>query len=278
LTSNVETVDDASRPADPSCLDPACVSHAPLSQFVPGRLSRRLLLQAGALSVPGLLASGSEAKADVVLEGPGFGRAKQCLLLFMWGGPSQLETFDPKPDAPAEIRGEFQRIATNVPGIEFSQYFQRLSKHADKVALIRSMTHDDPAHLSSAHTTLTGHLPPVNKSDDEPPSERDMPHVGAVISQMRPAAGALPSAVSMPWQVFHPSAPGGRAPGQHGGWLGRQYDPLLVTGDPASFGWHVPALALIDGQSPSRLRGRRELLETLAQQRDALDAVSARFR
>ena len=241
------------------------------SPFLP---RRNMLLQAGALGVAGLslptllqAASGSPGETPTALNG--FGRAKQCILLFMWGGPSQLDTFDPKPSAPTTIRGPFKPIATNVAGIELSELFPQLAQQADKLAVIRSLNHDDPAHLSSGHTILTGHLPPVNFSDNEPPSERDTPHIGSVMSKLRPSTTAIPSFVTMPWLAFHPSAPGGNAPGQHGGWLGRQYDPLHVMGDPNAAGWKVPALALIDGQSPDRLQHRRELLQSLDQQRRA---------
>lgn len=159
----------------------------------------------------------------------------------MWGGPSQLDTFDPKPNAPDAIRGPFKPIATNVPGIDFSENFRMLSQRADKLAVIRSLGHDDPPHLSSGHTVLTGHLPPVNKSDAAPPSDRDTPHIGCVMSKLRPSTGALPSFVTLPWLAYHPAAPGGQAPGQHSGWLGRQYDPLLISGDPNTPGWQVPS-------------------------------------
>ena len=241
------------------------------SAFLP---RRNMLLQAGALGVTGMnlptllrAVSGSPGETPIALNG--FGRAKQCILLFMWGGPSQLDTFDPKPSAPDTIRGPFKPIATNVAGIELSELFPRLAQQADKLAVIRSLNHNDPAHLSSGHTILTGHLPPVNFSDNEPPSERDTPHIGSVMSKIRPSTATMPSFVTMPWLAFHPSAPGGNAPGQHGGWLGRQYDPFLVMGDPNAAGWKVPALALIDGQSPDRLQHRRELLQSLDHQRRA---------
>jgi hypothetical protein len=237
------------------------------------RLPRRAILQAGTLGLAGL-SWGNLLRAQALPGGfaePGFGRAKQCILLFLWGGPSHLDTFDPKPLAPAEVRGPFQTISTNVPGIEVSEHYHRVARHADKLAIVRSLTHDDPAHLSSVHTLLTGHLPPVNKSDAEPPSDRDTPHIGSALSKLRPAAGAMPSFVAMPWIVSHPAAPGGKAPGQHGGWLGHQYDPFLVSGDPNQPNWQVPALTLIDGQSPERLGYRRGLLESLDQQRRTLD-------
>ena len=165
------------------------------SPFLP---RRNLLLQAGALGVAGLnlptlLSAASGTSGETPTAQRGFGRAKQCILLFMWGGPSQLDTFDPKPLAPDTIRGPFKPIATNVPGIELSELFPSLARQADKLAVLRSLNHDDPAHLSSGHTILTGHLPPVNFSDNEPPSERDTPHIGSVMSKLRPATSAMPS-------------------------------------------------------------------------------------
>ena len=243
---------------------------------LPPLFARRTMLQASLFGSAGWGAGSvlraNEAQLAVGLEaGNGFGRAKQCLLLFMWGGPSQLDTFDPKPLAPDTIRGPFKPIATNVPGIDFSENFRMLSQRADKLAVIRSLGHDDPAHLSSGHTTLTGHLPPTIKSDAAPPSDRDTPHIGCVMSKLRPSLGALPSFVTLPWMAFHPAAPGGQAPGQHSGWLGRQYDPFLVTGDPNTPGWQVPSLALIEGQSPDRLVRRQHLLASIDAQRRLVD-------
>ena len=194
-------------------------SHSLLQQ-TPQRFARRTLLQASVLGSAGWsLGSTLRANEGISAGGfqdlNGFGRAKQCLLLFMWGGPSQLDTFDPKPNAPDTIRGPFKPIATNVPGIEFSENFQLLAQRADKLAVIRSLGHDDPAHLSSGHTILTGHLPPSNKSDAAPPSDRDTPHIGCAMSKLRPSLGALPSFVTLPWFAYHPAAPGGQAPGQH---------------------------------------------------------------
>ena len=135
-------------------------------------VGRRRILQAGCLSALGLgldnlwarqaLAGPEQADGSAVT---GFGRAKACIFLFMWGGPSQLDTFDPKPDAPAEIRGSFRPISTRVPGVQICEHFERLAPLADRLAIVRSLSHADPAHLSSGHTALTGHLAPVINSD-----------------------------------------------------------------------------------------------------------------
>ena len=242
-------------------------------------LPRRSLLQAGLL--PGMLAAGGMTSDGTFAGGsrdrpPGFGTAKRCILLFMWGGPSQLDTFDMKPDAPAEVRGEFQPISSVVPGLELCEHFRGLATKTDLLTVIRSMSHDDPAHLSSAHTTLTGHLPPVNKSDAEPPGPNDSPHLGGVLSQFHSAPAGLPASVTMPWKTLHPAAPGGTAPGQTGGWLGTAADPMLVTGDPSQADWSVPALRLADGLNLQRLEDRRSLLQSISRQQDRLGSQYSR--
>jgi hypothetical protein len=239
------------------------------------RASRRSVLAAGFGSLAGLAsarrASGNEKSA-------GFGRAKRCIFLFMWGGPSQLDTFDMKPAAPDNIRGPFKPVSTSVPGVQICEHFAQLPKLMDKVALVRSLGHDDPAHLSSGHATVTGHLAPVLKSDKDPPSSKDSPHVGSVLAKLRPVAAELPSFVMLPWKAFHPSAPGGQAPGQHGGWLGSAHDPLLVEGDPNAKDWRVPALRLQDGLTPQLLADRHALLSELDVQRAAMDRSGAAAR
>src|SRR5436853_6988816 len=114
--------------------------------------SRRELLRAGALGLFGLYVPGLlQGRAAALTQNkPGsFGRAKSCILLFMWGGPAHQDTWDLKPDAPLEIRGEFRPIPTNVPGIQISEHFHRLARRADKLCLVRSMTHDNGDHTLS---------------------------------------------------------------------------------------------------------------------------------
>ena len=104
----------------------------------------------------------AEAAGDQASRSTGFGRAKACILIFQWGGPSQLDTWDPKPDAPAEIRGEFRPIATrHARRVRISEHFPLLADQTHRLAIVRSMSHDDPAHLSTAHRLLTGHLAPT---------------------------------------------------------------------------------------------------------------------
>ncbi len=258
------------------------------AEFRSLRTSRRAVVQAGAasllgLGLPALFAAPTVASSAVADNQrlPGFGRAKRCIFLFMWGGPSQLDTFDMKPNAPDNIRGPFKPISTKVPGLQISEHFKELAGVMDKVAVIRSLNHNDPAHLSSGHTTVTGQLAPVVRSDATPPSSRDTPHIGSVISKLREEkklpsddkSAGMPPFVMLPWKVFHPSAPGGQAPGQHGGWLGPAYDALLATGDPNRPLWKLPALQLQNGVTAESLQSRFQLLQQIDQQRAVFDQL-----
>jgi len=240
-------------------------------------LSRRGVLRAGALTMTGLGLPElfrRRALADGGARSNGFGRARSCILIFQWGGPSQLDTWDPKPEAPAEIRGEFGTIDTKTPGIRISEHFPKLAAQTHRLAIVRSMSHDDPAHLSTAHRLLTGHLAPTPNSDAAGPSPNDWPHLGALIARCRPSKGVMPQAVTMPWTVAHPAAPGGKAPGQHGGWLGKGFDPFGVEGDPNAPGFQVDGLGLPEGMTRERLQDRRALFDQLRES-DRLSGHSA---
>jgi len=219
--------------------------------------SRRDVVRAGSLGVLGLgLPSLLSAPARADTRRP---KAKSVILLFMWGGPSHLDTWDLKPDAPAEVRGEFKPIPTTVPGLQISEHFPRLSKLAQRYTVVRSMAHTDVAHLSSVHHLMTGRLAPRVNSDADAPSRNDTPQVGSMLEKLRPLPKGVPGSVTLPWIVSHPAAPGGVAPGQNGGWLGAGFDPFLVSGDPNAATFRVNGL---DG-SALEVRGRRELLDAL---------------
>ena len=235
------------------------------------RINRRQVLQIGSVAGMASLAARLAAADATNQRQP---RAKACIFLFMWGGPSQLDTFDLKPNAPAEIRGEFQPIATRVPGIQICEHFKQLAGLTDKISILRSLCHDDPAHLSSGHATLTGQNAPVIKSDDTPPSSKDTPHLGSLLARLRPSDSGMPPFVSMPWKAFHPAAPGGEAPGQHGGWLGSAYDSMLLTGDLNLPDWRPQGLGLPADISLDRLSSRVELLRLMDSQRQTLEQAS----
>lgn len=220
----------------------------------------------------------SEVSPAAAAGRPGFGKAKRCIFMLMWGGPSQLDTFDMKPGAPDTVRGSFKPMATKTPGLQICEHFQKLATHTDKLAVVRSLSHTDPAHLSSGHAAVTGQWAPTLRSDDAPPSAKDSPHLGALATQYFTAPHHLPSAVILPWKAYHPGAPGGQAPGQHGGWLGPAYDPLLASGDPNQPNWRIPALELASGITPELLDNRFQLLKSMDAQRQMLDKSSSARR
>src|SRR5262249_54985318 len=193
----------------------------------------------------------------------GKARARSVILLFMWGGPSHLDTWDPKPDAPDEIRGLFRSIPTAVPGLRLGEHFPRLAARAGQYAVVRSMSHTDPAHLSPVHHLLTGRLAARVNSDADGASRFDAPCLGAVVRKLLPPDGPMPSAVTLPWAVSHPAAPGGVAPGQNAGWLGSAFDPFLVTGNPNAPTFTVAGLTASSDVSAERLFGRAELCRLL---------------
>ncbi|MCA1684843.1 MAG: DUF1501 domain-containing protein, partial [Planctomycetia bacterium] len=192
--------------------------------------SRREFLRVGSLAglglgLPGLLRSATAAPpAD-----PSFGRARRCILLFPFGGPSQLDTFDPKPDAPAGIRGEFRPIATAVPGVQVSELFPRLARLADRYTIVRSVTHGDSVHTSAGYTMLTGVRHPrandVAGATSIRPSPEDHPHVGSVLARARPNRSGLPAFVTLPEVVRDAGV--NDLPGQGAGRLGGRYAPIL---------------------------------------------------
>lgn len=241
--------------------------------------SRRELLRAGSLALLGTTlpqflggrSAAQEAESKISTKPSSFGRAKSCILLFMWGGPAHQDTFDMKPDAPSEFRGEFSPIPTNVPGISICEHFEQLSRHADRLCIVRSMTHNNADHTRSTHFLLTGEPPPVSIE------KRDQwPHVGSVLSRLGRGRGALPPFVSM-----RPTVPGDvprfveQSQGQFAGWLGPVYDPLTIDQDPNAADYRIAELELAPELSVERLRSRRELLGELDQQLNLQSAFLA---
>jgi len=238
-------------------------SHAS-SRFCDG-LSRRQAMQVGAvgtlgLSLPQLLAARSAQAADLQSLSGTFGKAKRVLLLFMWGGPAHQDTWDLKPDGPVDLRGEFLPIATNVPGIHISEYFPHIARHADKLALIRSVGQEDNNHSTGAHAGLTGRKHEL-KAENFGARDSDFPHYGSVLSKLRPGSGGMPTFVSLP-DIIATTA-GVVTPGQGGGILGRRYDPFQITDHPDEPDFSISSLKLPAGISRGRMRNRRELLRTI---------------
>src|SRR5262245_8553264 len=174
-------------------------------------IPRREFLRVGGLALAGLSLPGlfsAEAK---------HAKAKACIQLFMWGGPSQLETFDLKPHAPDGIRSLFRPIATSVPGIQICEHLPRMARMADRYAILRSVTHTGVNHGTSAYHMLTGHIH-SSPGTLRHPTPTDQPSVGCAVSRFGRQPRELPSYVAMP-SVLH-DGDGGEVPGQGAGFLG----------------------------------------------------------
>jgi hypothetical protein len=228
-------------------------------------LQRRDFLRAGALATFGLsLGDLLRAKAAAQAAPIGFGRARRCILLFLTGGPPQLDTWDLKPQAPAEVRGELRPIATRVPGIEISELFPRLAGQADKYTIVRSVTHADTVHTSAGYTMLTGaYHPAPNETTAENirPSPDDHPHLGCILGFERARRRGLPAFVSMPEIIRDAGV--NTFPGQDAGFLGKQHGPFLIESDEHRQSLRPPQIVLPADLSTQRLIDRRSLLSAM---------------
>jgi hypothetical protein len=189
-------------------------------------------------------------------------RADACILLFLNGGPSHLDTWDMKPQAPPEIRGEFRPIATSVPGLQVSEHLPRLARLMHYCTVIRSVHHSvNNAHAAAVYAGLTGHdRGDANRAIGAGPD--DYPSIGSVTGMCRPPATPVVPYVSMPF-ITAEGAGGPPQPGFHAGWLGRTYDPLFVLRDPNAPGFGMPELSLAGEMNPARLHVRKGLIGLL---------------
>ena len=234
------------------------------------RVSRREMLRAGGLSALGLslpMLLQNRAVAST-------GKAKNCIVLFLMGGPPQHSTWDPKPDMPAEIRGEFGPTDTSVPGIRYCSLLPKLAKQADKLCILRAVATDDNAHSSSGYAMLTG-VPhsPKNAENVNPGPPNDWPNLGAIVRRLRGDSGGLPGAVRLPMHIFNTDS--SVWPGQDAGFLGRASDPWLFRCDPGAAKFQIPEFTLAADVPLDRLSDRRELLHrfdrALAKQSESAD-------
>ena len=191
-------------------------------------LTRRDLIRVGSLGLLGTALGGKTASADSV---EGFGKAKACILLYLYGAPSQLETFDPKPEAPAGIRGSIGgSIATSVPGLRIAEGLPKIAKVMDKAALIRSMSHPYPIH--GVAYALTG-IPRIDVAAElNPRDPGHWPFIGSVVDHVErskaPLAPDVPRNLVLPWAFSSRRVGEVARAGPYGGFLGSAYDPISV--------------------------------------------------
>ena len=232
-----------------------------------GRLSRREWLRIGGLTSLASLASTrlTGASERDVSRSPGFGKARSVILVYASGGQSQIDLWDPKPQAPAEVRGEFSPISTTVPGTIVCEHMPRIAALAHRYAIVRSLSHNDLDHGSAGYLALTGRYHP-QKSSNPPPRPTDEPTYGALLKRVRPVNRFPYEAIHVNGPALVPSLVG---PGQDGGLLGREYEPL-VLGDVSQGRVAVPGLDP-QGELPAvRLEARQSL-------KQAVDGFCRRF-
>lgn len=231
---------------------------------------RRRLLQIGGLGLLGAALPETAAAREGRRRGA---PAKSVIFLHQFGGPSHHDTFDMKPDAPAEVRGQYRPIRSSAPGIVVCDRLPRTARIMDKVTLVRSVRHEMRNHNSAGYYSLTGHAPPID--DQRLRDTRDLfPAYGSVVDRLAPSsAPGTPSFVAYP----HVISDGSITPGQHASFLGQQHDPFFFTQDPASAGFRLPELSLPADLHPSRLENRREVLQLLDRSTRMLE-FSARAR
>lgn len=239
------------------------------------RVSRRQMLATSCgllgISLPSLLQFRAQARplSPSVPAGNANGRAKACIIVYCWGGMSHLDTFDPKPDAPAEIRGTFQPIATATPGIRVMEHVPLLARQTERLAIIRSIHHQSTAHGKGMYWNMTGHPPAqAQVAVNQPPTRDDWPCLPAMISKFRPPAKGMPQAVQVPYPLVDNNT---LQAGDNAGFLGSTADPVLVRtprGQPfggISRDLGAPVLDFATGMDAGQLQARRSLLHNLDQ-------------
>jgi hypothetical protein len=219
-------------------------------------MSRRQWLQIGALAVAGLNPSRAIQSREVERLVP----IRSCILIFYQGGPSHLDTWDMKPKAPAEVRGEFRPIATAVPGLWACEHLPHLARLANRLTIIRSLHHGLTNHLPAAFTTLIGREPLRGDQLLVGQNSNDPPCLGSSVTRARPGEHeGIPPFVALPHRMWNEMD----VPGQSAGFLGSAHEPLQVEGDPSHADFRLPELEFPAGVNRARLEQRASLLDTL---------------
>jgi len=228
-------------------------------------VSRRAVLRVGGagllgLSFPEMLAAAEKPKAKLKAT------AKAVIFLHQWGGPGQHETFDPKPDAPDNVRGWYKAGKTRIPGVIFGERIPKLAAMSDQFTVIRCLQHNMKNHNSAGYYSLTGVAPPT---DDQRlrDSVELFPAYGSIVDKLAPTPKGTATFVSFP----HIIADGSITPGQHASFLGKGHNPLFVNQDPNKTDFKLPELTLPENLSVERLETRRDMLKLIDDQSELLE-------
>jgi len=260
-------------------------SHAPIS--------RRTAVQAGGIGLLGLGMNHVEGLRAMAGGAETPGRKKAVIYIFLSGGLAQHDSFDMKPDAPEEIRGEFRPIATRTPGIQICEHLPMLARRSEKWALVRSLTHPYNEHSIGHHVMLTGRTEQPAGFDPSKPKPTDDPSIASVVTQVMPQRNNLPPAAVLPEKLVHHT--GRTIPGQFAGTMGKKYDPWFIEAShnrdtnaihgafpaysfqhptgaavPQNYRYEAPSLKLPAGALRDRFQRRMKLLASVERQRNQL--------
>jgi hypothetical protein len=226
-------------------------------------VSRRELLRVGGISLMGLTSFElARLRARAGSRGPQARHQRNsCVFLFLFGGPSHIDLWDMKPQAPLEIRGEFRPVATRVPGIQICEHLPRLGQHLDKICLLRSMTHRMNVHGPACSEVFSGRPYPGPPTTDQANRE-DWPSLSAMVMRYGRRHAGLPPSVVLPWYLQFPGQ-AKRIAGQTGARMGERHNALLVEGELARADFELQGLRLSDDVPWHRVDARRGLLDRL---------------
>jgi hypothetical protein len=223
-------------------------------------LCRRDVLRIGGMGMLGLTLPKLMQAAETSKGGPA-AKAKAVVFLYQFGGPSHLETFDMKPNAPDGMRSHFSTIETSVPGLRIGEHLPECAKVMDKVTLIHTLHHTMKNHNPAAYYALTGHAPPLD--DIRLRDTLDLfPAYGSVVDKLAPVDKSMPTFVSYPYVIRD----GAITPGQHASFLGKAHDPFLITEDPNGPNFQLPELSLPGNLDSKRLSNRRDIQKLIDRQ------------
>jgi hypothetical protein len=228
-------------------------------------LTRRAALRIGGagllgLPYPRMLAAASAPKARLKAT------AKSVIFLHQWGGPGQHETFDPKPEAPDNVRGWYGATKTKIPGVIFGERIPKIAAMADQFTVIRCLQHSMKNHNSAGYYSLTGVAPPTDDQRLRDSIEL-FPAYGSIVDRLAPAPKGAATFVSFP----HVIADGSITPGQHASFLGKGHNPLFVNQDPNKADFKLPELTLPENLSAERLENRKDILKLIDEQSELLE-------
>jgi len=224
---------------------------------------RSFIRQGAALSVVG------SALPSTLLAANPNAKVKSIIFLHQFGGPSQMDTFDLKPNLPDAYRGPLKGISSIVPSMPIGEMLPNMAKVMDRVTVVRSVHHEMKNHNSAAYYSLTGYSPATD--DQRLRDTLDLfPAYGSIVSKFKPKSGGVPSFISFP----HVIRDGSVTPGQHASFMGKTYDPFFIGQDPNSADFNLPELVLPSGINPERIANRKEMMSIIDAETKILEKSS----